>query len=217
MPVYESAMKLWNDRKVISKSAHWKASGHWKRIIPTVRKRWVQMKGRNAPERIVQTMVEYGSGGGAVASALAPFFTRIYGIDISELSLEEATKQLKAETFFVPVLIDIENPESALRIGPQDVFISTAVFQHLPSRDYARRVLLLGRRLVRDDGLALIQFRTGYSSAPKGNYKRRYAKWNCQSHKEFDEDARMAGWWVAEMSPEHPTRSGYTWAFMRAL
>ncbi len=109
------------------------------------------------------SMVEWGSGGGANAVRFCSEVTTFYGVDISSANLAECQRQLKMRNFcnFRPVLIDIEEPEQCLRVieSPVDFFISTAVYQHFPSKEYGIHITELAHRLLADGGLALIQIR----------------------------------------------------------
>lgn len=225
--LYKEVEQFWrNTDSVRSKqAAHWSGSGKyrslnkWMRIVRQVSATWTLLKERNFPEDTIKSIVEYGCGGGAVLTAMSAFCKNLSAIDISMGSLTIADQQLRTIGIndLKTLCIDIRAPEAAIAAGKHSLFVSVAVFQHLPDRGYARRVLRIARRLVFDKGLAFIQFREG----PKGDMKRQYSKclsaWNCLSAEEFDEDATAAGWDVAEIYPNRKTKTGYKWAIMKGV
>jgi cyclopropane fatty-acyl-phospholipid synthase-like methyltransferase len=114
-----------------------------------------------------RTMVEWGSGGGANAIKFLRHFRKLYGVDISEHALHSCAQILDtthgkgSSVAFAPVRIPCASPELSLKSIPEqvDFFLSTAVFQHFPSKDYGKRVVKIASQLVRPGGLAIIQFR----------------------------------------------------------
>lgn len=111
-------------------------------------------------------MLEYGCGGGAILLAFADLFEEVIGVDISSASIRECARQLDSEKFR-GICIDIENPEEILNEGPIDLFVSLAVFQHLPSLDYAERILQIASKILRPGGRFFIQGRWRFSK--RGN------------------------------------------------
>jgi len=110
----------------------------------------------------IRKMVEWGQGGGANAMAFAGHVSEFIGVDISRPNLEECERQLTASGFdnFRPVWVKPQTPESVLdEVDEVDFFLSTAVFQHFPSREYGVRILKIAYQLLADDGVALIQIR----------------------------------------------------------
>lgn len=111
----------------------------------------------------VRTMIEWGPGGGANAVRFCREVTDLYGIDISAPNLAECQRELEIRGFygFAPVLIDIRHPEECLEFvkRPAGFFLSTAVYQHFPSKQHGIRVTELACELLADDGVALIQTR----------------------------------------------------------
>jgi len=113
--------------------------------------------------RPANSMIEWGPGGGANAIQFCSEVTDFYGIDISAANLAECQRQLEMCGFggFLPILIDGDTPEQCLELvkSPVDVFLSTAVYQHFPSKEYGVRVTELAHKLLADNGVALIQIR----------------------------------------------------------
>jgi hypothetical protein len=108
-------------------------------------------------------VVEWGPGGGSNALAMLQEMKNYCAIDISAPNLGECQRQLRLAKFdgFTPVLFDAAKPETVLegRESSFDLFLSTAVFQHFPSKDYGGRVWHIAQQLQRTDGFALIQTR----------------------------------------------------------
>lgn len=108
-------------------------------------------------------MIEWGPGGGSNILGFSPYFDKIYGVDISQANLDRCKDYMfqKGVENFVPVPIDISTPEVVKGIieSPLDFFLSTAVFQHFPSKDYGVKVLELAFDILKSGGLALIQTR----------------------------------------------------------
>tara|TARA_B100000029_G_scaffold495905_1_gene561484 strand:+ start:179 stop:616 length:438 start_codon:yes stop_codon:yes gene_type:complete len=78
---------------------------------------------------------------------------------------------------FEPIHIPAPYPEEVLKqIDSVDFFLSTAVYQHLPGRSYARRVTDIAMRLLADDGLALINIRYSNLKRQNRNWRRSYKK-----------------------------------------
>lgn len=149
------------------------------------------------PKRVL----EWGCGGGLNAVHFGRFTGEFCGLDISADSLAECARQMKAEGLdnFKPILIDAANPEAALTLvpGPCDLFISTYVFELLPTPEYGLRVLRVANQLLEAGGMAVIQIK--YSEANRETSSRRwsYAKnlaWNATYRiEEFWEAAERCG------------------------
>lgn len=114
----------------------------------------------------LQSIVDWGCGGGLNAVQLAADAQAYYGVDVSEQTLDECNRQVSelGVNSFTPVLIDAANPESCRQeiIESCDAFVCTYVFELLPTREYGWRIVRLAHSLLRPGGVALIHIR--YSS-----------------------------------------------------
>jgi len=130
-------------------------------------------------ETPLETMAEWGPGGGANAICFSPEMSRFYGIDISQANLDECERQVRTHGLdgFTPVLIPADRPEECEQaIGePVDFFLSTAVYQHFPSRSYGIKVTRIAHRLLTDKGIALIQIRYDDGDRAHRSKTRNYA------------------------------------------
>ena len=86
-----------------------------------------------------------------------------YGVDISQPNLHESARQLANTSFngFKPILIAPGDPSACIsKINCQlDFFLSTAVFQHFPSKNYGFKVLEIAHKLLKPGAVALVQIR----------------------------------------------------------
>ena len=147
---------------------------HWRRTVGGPRRRgrrsargpWRSIEraatliGREVP---TGALLEWGPGGGANLSACAGCFRRLYGVDISGKNLDECARVLAEHDpapDFRPVLIGDDPTVVSDAINePIDVFVSTAVFQHFPSREYGVEVLRVVAGLLAPGGLGCVQIR----------------------------------------------------------
>jgi len=153
----------------IKDHAHWKGEGRWKD-----EEKWLGI-GRNHInllksfikylnyDKSIDSVLEWGSGGGSNAIAFSQLAKRYYGVDTSEPTLEQCRNELSTihNLEFKPILIDIDYPEKVVEEIDQkcDLFLSTAVFQHFPSKQYGIRVTKLAYEILNDKSLAIIQVR----------------------------------------------------------
>jgi cyclopropane fatty-acyl-phospholipid synthase-like methyltransferase len=176
MSTTETIKSVWDgyeDEKRRQELSHWRGVGKWaddRKWIGvgknTVRRiynlqRWLKTerleKGGNA------SVLEWGPGGGSNAFAFRDYCEAYYGVDISEKNLTETQRMLKeagSTDFFKPILLN-EAPETVFASvrKPIDLFLSTAVFQHFPSKDYGLEVLSALRSISKPGTLGLIQIR----------------------------------------------------------
>lgn len=164
------AQDYWNeDNPILPQYSHWRGAGIFSdqdlwlamgRQNLGIYEDFARMLGKSSPPRRI---VEWGCGGGANAVHFAALSDEFVGLDISQDSLDECSRQLSRSGFahFIPVLINATNPEEARTKVPQpcDLFLSTYVFELLPSPEYAYRVLSIARDLLASDGIAMIQIR----------------------------------------------------------
>ena len=167
----------WNlsrhDERVQDQS-HWAGSARW----PW--ERWLEYGEFNfglvqnffmqfAPTELAEgfaskTALDWGCGGGANMSALCRHFHRVVGVDISQPTLNESTRQLSrcGLSNFGTVLVDATQPRGVLdQVGRDavDLFFSVAVFQHFPSKAYTKEVLETAAGMMRKGGHGLVQVR----------------------------------------------------------
>lgn len=133
----------------------------------------------------LKRIVEWGCGGGINAVHFGRLAEEFYGIDISGSSLEECGRQMKAAGLhnFRPILVDAAEPEAALNSleGSCDIFISTYVFELLPTAEYGIRVLRIAHRMLAAGGMAMIQIKYSEGSAQTRSRAWSYARnlaWN---------------------------------------
>ena len=170
--VHDEITTVWEsheDEHYRQDQSHWRGVGRWddqtwtelgQGMVQHVEDLY-RTAGRPWPaERPV--LLEWGPGGGANLHAMADRAGTMYGVDISVKNLEE-TGRVLAElpgSAFVPVLLDGEPDTVAASIDqPVDLFVSTAVFQHFPSRDYGAEVLRTMREVMAPGGLGYVQIR----------------------------------------------------------
>lgn len=111
----------------------------------------------------VHVILEWGSGGGANAYHLCNYTSLYYGVDVSRKNLSEAERVCNdgGSYNFRPLLIQ-SGPEDIFEhnlVSCVDVFLSTAVFQHFPSREYGERVMSVISDACAPNALGVIQIR----------------------------------------------------------
>ena len=147
--------------------SHWLGEGRWADEVGWRRigeehfelhRTLLKLAGRREP---IRTMMEWGQGGGANAIRFASDVSTYIGVDISDPNLKEVRRQLESRGHFNfrGILIDAAKPESVLVDCDQrlDFFMSTAVFQHFPNKEYGIRVTKIAHQLLADDGIAMIR------------------------------------------------------------
>jgi len=155
---------LWNtDSTEIRDMSHCKGFGRWEDSNWSnslgsemlIRYRWFLPKFGYNPNTWDPRVIDFGCGGG---SNLMVLRGELCGVDISRTNIIEARKQNPWADY---VLYDPEYPEDLINDIPfiADVFISTYVFQHFPSKDYTKHVINLMTHMVKKGGLFLVQFR----------------------------------------------------------
>jgi len=131
-------------------------------------------------DKKIQNMLEWGPGGGANAVHFAKEFERFYAVDISDENLRECQIQIEKINYnhFIPIHIDINNPEYVKKFIDRsiDLFLSTAVYQHFPSKEYGVKITKLAFELLCDQGLALIQIRYDNDTKKYKPKKNKYGK-----------------------------------------
>jgi 2-polyprenyl-3-methyl-5-hydroxy-6-metoxy-1,4-benzoquinol methylase len=204
----EDAQQFWNQGgELLNQYAHWRGAGvfsdeeRWRALGRQHLERYLEfarMVGRTAPLRRI---VEWGTGGGAMAVQFAPLAQEYVGVDITAESLAECSRQLSQAgyTHFVPTLISALHPEEALAKvpGPCDLFLCIHVFEILPTPEYGLRLLSIARDLLAPGGMAMIQIRyigQSWDSRPKRfGYNRFLASMTSYRIEEFWAEAERCG------------------------
>ncbi|MCP4601916.1 MAG: class I SAM-dependent methyltransferase [Proteobacteria bacterium] len=186
--IVNDARCFWDASNAISKIrelSHWQGVGPW-----ADQKRWEengqyhfslfeQLCTISNTSRPINSMLEWGPGGGLNAVSFAREVERFCAVEISLANLEECGRQITSLGFegFEAFLIDIERPEEIIKalIEPVDFFLCTSVFQHMPNKLYGNRVTTIAHRILKEDGLAIIHIRyddgTEKYRPKKDNYK----------------------------------------------
>jgi cyclopropane fatty-acyl-phospholipid synthase-like methyltransferase len=229
--VVDEAAIFWNmaSHEVIRELSHWAGaelfqnSDVWDNIGKrhfSFYRELCSLAGRTRP---VRRILEWGPGGGANATAFAQEVDTFVAVDISEPNLEECIRQMArvgfiAEKKFVPVFFDISSPESVLDMvdEPVDFFLSTAVFQHFPSKSYGERVTRTAFELLAPGGIAIIQTREDDGSEdrrPKTeNYVKNFASFTTYQPGEYRAIAENIGFSVLKSLIDN--RLNYLYNFM---
>lgn len=175
--VHSIIQSVWNEgaskEEVRQDVSHWRGVGRWaddkkwlgigKKSLKNIEKLW-RFLGRPKASLAGLTIMEWGPGGGSNAVGLKNIALRYYGVDISEKNLNEAARQCVQEVecsdYFKPILL-LGPPSQVLKRIPSevDLFLSTAVFQHFPSKEYAIEVLETVFNALKTNGVAIIQIR----------------------------------------------------------
>lgn len=188
--VHEEIAAVWerhDDEAYRQDQSHWRGvrrwgDENWLRYGRTTLTRVKDLyhTARRVPpvERSLVTL-EWGPGGGANLHALAEVSALMYGVDISAKNLGESQRIVDGcdGARFVPIHLT-EEPRSVVSevVQPIDLFVSTAVFQHFPSREYGREVLKTVSSLMSPDGLGYVQIRFDngnpkYAPKPVSTYR----------------------------------------------
>lgn len=207
---YNAIKSVWIDNTdYVQSISHWRGAKNWED-----NEKWLNigrscLKKVNHIELLTQDLskltsppsnehkyniLEWGPGGGGNVYALLTKAKRYYGVDISGDNLQETASVAAQEGFFnfKPIHIQ-EDPKKALEAihDPIDLFISTAVFQHFPSKEYGAVVLDVIRSACRKGAIGVIQIRfdngnTKYEGIKKlSNYKTKHITANSYAIDEF--------------------------------
>jgi SAM-dependent methyltransferase len=207
----------WRGVGIFADDARWLALGLEHLQLYQELARVVDLK--QSPKRIV----EWGCGGGMNAVHFGRLADEFYGVDISSSSLVECGRQTTAAGLqnFRPILIDSKAPEAALSQlpGACDLFISTYVFELLPTPEYGIRILRIACDLLATGGIALIQIK--YSEGDKQTRSRAwaYAKnlaWNATYRiEDFWKAAQQCGFTpkTVTLQPEQPLVNDRNYAY----
>lgn len=165
------SQRFWNDlgKKDLKILLHWRGQGPFTddALWQDLGRRHLSLFDKAAAwaglDRPLEAIVEWGTGGGMNAVQFAPEAARYFGVDINAESLRECGRQVETggSGQFIPVLIEAEHPEAALDQirDPCDLFLSTYVFELIPSPEYGLRVMRIAYELLRPGGIAVVQIR----------------------------------------------------------
>lgn len=151
--------------------SHWRGVGRWqdddrwqaigKATLARLRAVWKALDRHPFPEPLVA--LEWGPGGGTNLFAMRYICSKYFGVDISQPNLAECQRMINAEGFpdlFKQIYLESEPAEIVSKITePVDLFVSTAVFQHFPSKDYGREVLRAVKSICKSGAIGLVQIR----------------------------------------------------------
>ena len=170
--IQKDALSFWKNDSAgtFGVNSHWRGHG----IFENDDERWLSLGRRHiaifkrlastatSPSPTSPSTLEWGCGGGSNAVAFAEMSSRFIAVDISIVSVEECLRQLKlAESKIgIGVVADMHSPEEVVKeIDPVDIVICTYVFELLPTRAYALRLLRVFQELLKPGGLAFVQIR----------------------------------------------------------
>ncbi len=160
------SQRYWTNasNRLLAQHAHWRGAGifaddqRWLALGREhlhIYREFAGVLGLKSP---LGRIVEWGCGGGMNAVHFARETREFYGVDIAAATLAACAEQMRAEGLsnFTPILIDPAEPEAALsRLpGSCDLFLSTYVFEALPTPEYGLRA---ASQLLAPGGAAIIQ------------------------------------------------------------
>lgn len=203
--IMRNATIFWGkDDTSVKDLSHWRNVGRWSNDLA-----WLnmgkthyaminQILSQHSPwqeqDYSMLSVVELGPGGGANIVELCRHFGCVYGVDIAESNLIECAKQvdlLRLDTNFVPILITVNHPEECLsKINEKvHIFLSTAVYQHFPSKQYGARMTEIAADMLTRPGFAIIQIRYDdgkpYYKPKKRNYSKNVVTFTSYKSEEF--------------------------------
>jgi cyclopropane fatty-acyl-phospholipid synthase-like methyltransferase len=171
LPGHDDVIAVWDehpDEDYRRDMSHWRGHGRWAdetwtaigAATVTAIHRAAKALGREIP---TGPLLEWGPGGGANLAAFAGISQRLYGADISMKNLAECARMLAEfdpPPEFRPILVG-EDPNTVTDAidEPIDVFVSTAVFQHFPTREYGSEVLRAVTNVLTPGALGCVQIR----------------------------------------------------------
>lgn len=168
-------------------------------------------------------VVEWGCGGGMNAVHFGRAAERYFGVDISSETLQECQRQCEAEgvTSFRPILIHPDSPQDGLdAIGePVDLFLTTYVFELLPTPEHGYELLKIAANVLRPKGLAYVQFRyddgTILGRSRPWNYEKNLARNVTYSCADFERVSESLGFRVvgSELMPTIPELNETCYAY----
>jgi Methyltransferase domain len=170
-PVFDEVIAVWDghpDEAYRRDMSHWRGHGRWPddkwlaigaATLHSIQ-RAARTLGRDVPKG---PLLEWGPGGGSNLVACAGISQRLYGADISTKNLAECARvlaELDSSPEFRPILVG-DHPTTVTDAidEPIDLFVSTAVFQHFPTREYGGEVLRAVAGALAPGALGCVQIR----------------------------------------------------------
>ena len=224
------AQRFWESKsRYLPEFAHWRSAGRfgndarwlaWGESHLAIYREFCSMLQR--PPH-VERMLEWGSGGGAIALQFAPLCREYVGVEITKSNLDECSGMLANAGIhnFHPVLIRTEDPEAVYAAIPNgcDVFLSIGVFQTLPTPEYGLRILRIAHSILAPGGIAIVQTKyvTGsWVSKPKRfGYSRNFPILTAYGIDEFWQEAQGIGFHphCIKLIPRHPATGDGDYAY----
>lgn len=172
--VQQAIVGVWEkyeDEEWRKDQSHWRGVGRWKDdarwqaigqgTLAKVRMIWRHLGRPPFPEPLVA--LEWGPGGGSNLLAMRRHCRAYFGVDIAASNLAECGRMIAEEGFgdlLRPVLLTAEPDTIAETVTEKlDLFISTAVFQHFPSKSYGGDVLKAVAGLCKPGAIGVVQIR----------------------------------------------------------
>lgn len=212
----------------IRELSHWLGYGRWKDVD-----RWRRLGA--AAESVVLRhrrlaqlpkrsgrVLEWGVGGGAIATALRKDMSEYVGVDVSRENLEECARRLAADEFmsFRPFVIDTDPASIIAELRESvDILVSFAVFQHFPDKAYGQEVLRVAHEIMKPNAQGVIQIRYHNGNPrfePKtGDYETNFVTFTSYTIDEFHGLLTAAGFHVDMMTDLKPEVNYVTFCFRR--
>lgn len=197
-PITKDNAQYWHLR---SSEPFAQSDDHWLKIGQRHLEIFIEFAKSAGVDLHLNSMVEWGCGGGANLVAFQQHCKNIWGVDISRDALAECQNQLNRATgncIFSPILIDVVHPFQALEKIPVniDLFTCFYVFELLPSKEYGGNILKIAHQLLRPNGLCIVQIKytSGLSNAPRRwAYRRAVANMTSYELQEFWELCEQTG------------------------
>ncbi len=197
-------------------------TGRWARIGKNHFDYLSMLKGIHQVESMpMRRLLEWGPGGGSNIFKFSRCgFRHITAVDISELSLEEAARAVGPDTSYEKIIVPIDSPEDAIEktIIPHDLFICTAVIQHVPTEHLVIRLMAAAANMMRSGGLGFVQFRTGHRMrGDKITYSRHIKRWMPFQENAFVDLCLHTGWkFIGSHKVESEAKTGYVYSLLEA-